>query len=158
MAADGNGMRMTAEEARNLLHMKKESFLKTLSIIRQMCDTSIKEACRRGRDRVKFDIPITLFAREYYDPKTMGKELAQQLFEDGFDVVGPTPLHLTVTWSKSTSDGEAGDKSDGDVSRPRGGGIMGGMPVPFTSAFSSNLRSAPVKKGKKVEMQIGAKR
>lgn len=151
-----NTVRMTAQEARDMLGMKKDSFLRTLGIIRQMCDSSIKEACRRGRDCLKFDVPPTIFAREYYDPRAMGRELAKQLYEDGFDVQG-TVLHFTISWS--TDDG--GSDHEGEQHSPYPRRTLGGpMPIPFTRDFSRSLKESSsdgcaAKRNKKVELQLG---
>lgn len=91
------GMRLTAQEARDLLNIKKESFEKTLSIIRQMADSSVQDVSRRGHSEVKFDVPLLVWGRDSYDQGTMGKALAEQLFEDGFDVTGTTS-RLIISW------------------------------------------------------------
>jgi len=132
-------MRLTAQSARDLLNMKKESFFKSLSIIRQMCDTLIKDASRRGKDMIQFDVPPSVFARESYDPRVMGRALAEQLYEDGFNVTGST-LHLKISWadedSEETKDDE-GIRASTSATMP--------MPIPFSTAFTSQLRSVAAK-------------
>lgn len=91
------GIRLTAQEARDLMCIKKECFTKTLSIIRQMCDISLRDTSRRGSSSMQFDVPQTVWGRDSYDHHSMGKALAKQLFDDGFDVTGTT-TKLLISW------------------------------------------------------------
>lgn len=156
------GIRLTAQSARELLNVKRESFYKSLGIIRQMCDAIIKDTSRRGKDNITFDIPPTVFAHESYDPKSMGRALAEQLYEDGFNVTGTT-LHLNISWADDDDD------SSEDEFRSLGVGSQA-QAVPFTAAFSKQIRptgqvapkaaatttTTTTRKGKKVEVCIGS--
>jgi hypothetical protein len=102
MSAPQQSCRLTAMEARDLMNIKKESFERTLSAIRQMCDINIKDASRRGQHFLSFDVPATVWGRDGYDHQTMGRTLAEQLFEDGFDITGTT-VKLMISWGPSKS-------------------------------------------------------
>lgn len=92
-----SGGRFTADEAREFMNIKKERFDRTLYIIRQMCDMTMRDASRRGQHKVSFDVPSTVFGREGYDRHSMAKALASQLFDDGFDVSGTTS-RIVISW------------------------------------------------------------
>lgn len=98
-----NLVRLTAKDARDIMTIKKDSFNKTLNIIRQMCDNAIKDACRRGFTNVTFEPPKTIFGREGYDPKAMGRALALQLYEDSYDVSGFTNK-LLIKWDNDSNE------------------------------------------------------
>jgi len=123
-------MRLTAVEARGLMNLKKEAFIKTLGLIRQMVDTNIRDASRRGRESIDFDVPQSLFGRESYDSKYMGKALAEQLhYEDGYDVMG-TPLKLKIKWGDDA-------KSDDKIKFPRQPDPQPALP--FTTEFNRQV-------------------
>lgn len=136
-------MRLTASEARDLMNIKKEAFVKTLGILRQMADSNIKEASRRGRDYLDFDIPQSVFGRESYDPRAMGRALAEQYYEDGYDVTG-TPLKLNIKWTDSSKDADS-------IKFPRQEDAKPAMP--FTSSFKPQI-SARRGSEKKVSIAI----
>jgi hypothetical protein len=94
------GTRLTADEARDLMNIKKENFDKSLSVVRQMCDVTLRDASRRGQCSMRFDIPISIWGRDSYDQHTMGRALASQIFDDGFDVTGTTS-RLNISWGPS---------------------------------------------------------
>jgi hypothetical protein len=96
MSLTSNG-RLTADDARELMNIKKEGFDKTQSIIRHMCDIMIKDASRRGQRDMAFDVPISVWGRESYDRREMGHALAEQLYGDGFDVTGHA-AGLIIRW------------------------------------------------------------
>jgi hypothetical protein len=120
------GGRLTADDARDLMGLKRETFGRTLVIVRHMCDAAIKDAGRRGRCDVVFDVPASVWGRETYDQREMGTALARQLYEDGFDVTG-TNVRLHVHWGtdagrqrrpeKAGSPEDGGD--DGDDRPPK---------------------------------------
>ena len=135
-------MRLTASEARDLMNLKKDAFYKTMGILRQMADTSIREASRRGRDGITFDVPASVFGRESYDPRSMGKALAEQYYEDGYDVTG-TPTKLKIRWPDSTRDGDDikfARQQDDDQAQAQG------TALPFTAAFQRQLAAPPARK------------
>lgn len=105
--------RLTADEARDLMDIKKESFDKTLYIIRQMCDATLRDASRRGARSAKFDIPVAVWGREGYDQRAMGKALAEQLYGDGFDVSGNSKC-IAISWDR-TANGKD-DDGGGEIS------------------------------------------
>lgn len=89
--------RLTAQEARDFSSIKKEAFDSALEAVRQMCDMCIRDASRRGKESCEFSIPRGIMGRETYNQHVMGKMLAQQLYEDDFDVTGTTDK-LTISW------------------------------------------------------------
>jgi hypothetical protein len=152
-----SGFRLTAQEARDLMDIKKESFEKTLSIIRQMCDVTMRDSSRRGIGNMKFDVPQTVWGRDGYNQHAMGKALAEQLFDDGFDVTGTT-TKLNISWG-------AVDAADGD--RPITGLSCGAkeckrgtapLSIPFTPTFAAMMRNAASggnsQKKKKIERHV----
>lgn len=90
-------VRFTAEHARDITFARREAFERTMSIIRAMLDTQIKDAARLGKQSIVIEVPRTVFGREPYNVVTMGKELAKNLSGDGFAVRG-TCTRLEITW------------------------------------------------------------
>jgi hypothetical protein len=85
-----------------MITVKKEAFNRALDMVRHMCDDMIKECSRKGYDSLDFEVPRSIFTQDAYDPKSMGRALAEQLFEDGYDVTG-TSTHLHVQWSDTAT-------------------------------------------------------
>ena len=142
-----SAVRLTVTDARELMNIKKDAFVKTLGIIRQMADSCIRDASRRGKDCITFEIPHSVFGRESYDQKSMGRALAEQYYADGYDVTG-TIFKLVVTW---------GENSGGaDPANPvRHAETPTVAALPFTAAFGKQItKAAP---SKKTSMSIGFK-
>lgn len=137
-------MRLTAAEARELQSTKREEFANTLGTIRQMADSNIKDASRRGEGSIVFEVPLTVFGKGSYSRKAMGRALAEQYYEDGYDVTG-TCLKLVIKW-----EGEERDTGSIKLSKKTSPPAPVGMPLPFTKEFdrqvSTGARSAQSKK------------
>ena len=100
----GGHVRLKASEARDLMTLKQESFLRTLGLIRQMCDTVIKETSQSGKAHfIEYDVPRSIFGCEAFDQSVMGKALAKELYEDGYDVKG-TSKKLRISWASPEDD------------------------------------------------------
>lgn len=99
--------RLTANQARDISAAQKESFEKTLRIIRTMIDGRIKDAAKMGRSYVTISVPQNVFGRESYNIYSMGKALAKELFEDNYEVRGKY-TKFTVLW-KGATDGDVQD-------------------------------------------------
>jgi hypothetical protein len=150
-------VRFTATDARDILNVKREGFAKTLGIIRQMCDICIKDTSRKGLDCVAFDLPTGIFGRDNYEPKTMGRELAEQLYEDGYDVTGSV-LELKISWADPAIKRTKGRLNYVD-DLPSGREEAASMPVPFSAEFSRQIqqknKSRQAGKGtKKIEKRL----
>lgn len=160
-----SGFRLTAQEARDLMNIKKESFEKTLSIIRQMCDVTMRDVSRRGNSNMKFDVPQTVWGRDGYNQHAMGKALAEQLFDDGFDVTGTT-TKLNVAWGAEENDEESvvtgkviSGLSLASKERKKQTAPSSLLPLmPFTPTFATMMRGVAggggSQKKKKVERHV----
>jgi len=93
--------RFTADHALDISLSRHESFEKTMSIIRNMIDNQIRDAAKMGKQSVSIEIPRTVFGRESFDVIEMGRSLAEQLFEDKFNVTG-TYTRFIITWGVKT--------------------------------------------------------
>jgi hypothetical protein len=91
--------RFTADHALDITMSRHEAFEKTMSIIRNMIDSQIRDAAKMGRQSVNIEIPRTVFGRESFDPIEMGRSLAEQLFEDKFNVTG-TYTRFIISWGE----------------------------------------------------------
>lgn len=131
------GFRFTAQEARTLAGIKKESFERTLSVIRQMVDVIVREASIKGGDSVTFDVPEMVWGRDSFDRHAMGKALAEQLFNDNFDVTGTT-AKLNISW-----------KTESEPERP-----IKGMSFSARTAMPSSAVATRGLKKKKVERHV----
>lgn len=155
------GYRLTAQEARDMMCIKKESFEKTLGTIRQMCDIAIREASRKGNGSAIFDVPRTMWGRDDYNHDLMGKALAEQLFDDDFDVTGTT-ARLIVSWEDPSGVEDKSRVGRSTVLRhadlaPKSIKSFAPAPAPaqsFSTAFATLLREPQNQKKKKVERRV----
>jgi hypothetical protein len=115
--------RFTAEEARDIMDLKKECTEKTLTMMRHMCDATLKGASERGQHQMTFDIPTTMWGREAFDQHEIGRQLAEQLYEDGFDVTGTTNK-LNISWNVPQSRSNVKTQFDSILSSPLASSAM----------------------------------
>ena len=140
MYSEGNHIRLKASDARSMMTLKQENFNKTLGIIRQMCDNLIRETSQSGKTTfIEYEVPKTVFGCDSFDQGTMGKALAKELYEDGYDVKG-TAKKLKISW------GDPDDQTDY-------------LPVSVHSAIPSFSAPPPQQRkqqqrGKKVEVSL----
>lgn len=136
------GKRITAQQAVGLMSSNQDAFRQTLCIIRGMCDDKIAENAKNGKPSVTFDVPPSVFGRELYDHKTMGRALANDLHQDGYIIRGKS-TSLIVSWV------------DPNDSLP-----VGVQSSPSITSTTTMKRSAPTKKrqttrkGGKVELKL----
>lgn len=95
--------RLRAEEARGFMSYQQESFRKAQGLVRQMCDSAIKDASKLGKGFLIFDVPSSAFGYNTYDVSEMGRALAHELHADGYDISGTTKK-LRITWKASEPD------------------------------------------------------
>jgi hypothetical protein len=131
-------MRLTARDAVRMLDTKKEGFNKALRMIRQMCDSLIRDTCRRSKTRVRFEVPVNVWGGEAYEKNDMGEALAKQLYEDGYDVTG-TVSRLEISWGpkKKKKKDEAAEEEGSEEETPRA--PQQPFAAPFSTAFSRQL-------------------
>lgn len=91
---------LSAERARELMVSSQENFDESLAIIRHICDHEIEEAAQKHRSSIMFSVPQSLFGREEYSISNMGKRLAMQLHDDGYDIEGSSKS-FRITWGQS---------------------------------------------------------
>lgn len=137
--------RLTAEHARQLMGMKKEAFLKTRDVIREIADAQIKDASSAGRDSIDFEIPPTMMGRDRYNQRAMAKSLAEQFYQDGYDVTGNSKK-LTIKWSLEP----ATKPEESEVPAP----APMTFPLPFTSRFQSIIPTKPSGKKNVVSVKM----
>jgi hypothetical protein len=90
--------RLHARNAREMMLAKQDSFDRTLKVVRNMVDSSIKDAARMGKKSVTVNVPSSVFGHEPYNPVDMGKALSNELFGDDYQVTG-TYAKMTISWS-----------------------------------------------------------
>jgi hypothetical protein len=66
-----------------------------------MIDASIKDAAKMGKKSITVNVPGSVFGHEPYNLAEMGKELANQLFADDYQVAG-TYAKMTISWADVT--------------------------------------------------------
>jgi hypothetical protein len=93
--------RLQAKSAREMMKARQDSFEKTAQTIRNMIDSSIRDSAKIGKCSVTVNIPASVFGHEPYELVGMGKEIARQLFSDGYQVAG-TYSRMTISWSDPT--------------------------------------------------------
>jgi hypothetical protein len=98
--------RLVAEVARELSYAKQDAFDKTMQVIRDIADAKIRDAARCGKTSVQFEVPRSMFGRPPYELALMGRRLAEQLYSDGYKVVG-THSNMNVTWRRSSQPSSA---------------------------------------------------
>ena len=91
--------RFTADQALDISLSRHASFEKTMAIIRNSIDNQIKDAAMVGKQSVTIVIPPNIFGRDNFDPIEMGRALAEQLFEDKFNVTG-TYTRFVISWGR----------------------------------------------------------
>lgn len=115
--------RFVARNAREIMMAKQDSFDRTLRTIRSMIDASIKDAAKLGKKSVTVNVPGSVFGHEPYNLAAMGKELANQLFADDYQVAG-TYARMTISWADTTEKKRATEDGGGGivirVPKPRG--------------------------------------
>lgn len=89
--------RLKADEAVDIVDSKNYAFKKTMSVIRSMIDMEIRNASRLGKRTITYRVPRNVFGHEWFDVNKMGWSIAQQLFEDKFNVSG-TCESLVISW------------------------------------------------------------
>jgi hypothetical protein len=140
----GGHVRLKASEARDLMTIRQEAFNRTLGIIRQMCDTTIRETSQSNKAHfIEYEVPRSVFGCEAFDQSAMGKALAQELYVDGFDVKG-TSKKLRISWAKPEDDT---DELPVSVHSSF-------MPTTFTRPLSQPKTGGKVGKGGKVEVSL----
>lgn len=92
--------RLRADEARGFMSYQQENFRKAQGLVRQMCDSMIKDASKAGKGFLIFDIPSSAFGYNTFDQNEMGRALAHELHADGYDISGTTKK-LRITWKPS---------------------------------------------------------
>lgn len=108
--------RFTADHALDITRSRRDSFKKTMSIIRSTIDEQIKEAAMRGLQHVIVEVPRIVYGREDYDIVEMGSALVDQLHEDKYTVTG-TYVKFTVRWGGRESFSRTPKKPNGVILR-----------------------------------------
>ncbi len=141
---------MKADEARDICSFKKDAFLRTLGLIRQMCDSEIREACISGRDSIEFSVPRAVMGEDGYNQAEMGRTLAQELYEDRYSVTG-CAKRLNISWRDAASEIV---RSDPPPARPKAKQI-------YKEFLSPKCKTRPTqsarKKNGKVEVSLNVK-
>jgi hypothetical protein len=93
-----------ARNARELMEVGQESFRKLLQRVRNLCDERIKEACSRGFGSIEFSIPTKnwIGGTSENDKMKLGRELAYQLYDDGYSVRGNCD-RLKIIWHEEST-------------------------------------------------------
>jgi len=88
---------MKASAVRNIAHMRMTEFRGTLAMLRAQVNSYIMEAVVQNAPFARIQVPSVYVGREAYDQVEMGRQLVNQLREDGYDVQG-TYVDFYVRW------------------------------------------------------------
>ena len=97
MAYHNNPQRLDAHEAARMMCARRDEFHEILRIARSAVDMQIKDAARYGAGYIHYTVPRSMWGRSRYDPNILGRALAMELAESGYDIQGNT-LRFKISW------------------------------------------------------------